>query len=95
MTILKQTLEQMPMIFSSNSFSIAAQKNGLDKYLINQGIIVTFLSRNCKRVSKRIWEKKPTNTAETTPAENLAEAIKLVKSYGYKVMKQVNEWVEL
>lgn len=95
MTILKQTLDQMPMIFSSNIYSIAAQKNGLDKYLINQGIIVTFLSKNCKRVSKRIWEKKPTNTSEITDAEKLAEAIKLVKSFGYKVMKPVNEWVEL
>lgn len=95
MTILKQTLDQMPMMFSSNNFSIASQKNGLDKYLINQGIIVQFLSKNCKRVSKRIWEKKPTNTAEITNEDKLAEAIKLVKSYGYKVMKPVNEWIEL
>lgn len=95
MTILNQTLDQMPLVFSSNYFSIKAQKNGLDKYLINQGVIAQFLEKNCIRLGRRRWQKKPTKVTDVTPSDKLAEAIRLVKSYGYKVLKPVNEWVEL
>lgn len=100
--ILEQTLNQMPTFFSGNSFSKQAQKNGLDKYLIVQGVSTQFLHKSCSRISRRSWQKKVINFVDITPNEvhisesnKLAEAIKICKSHNLRVMKQISDWVEL
>jgi hypothetical protein len=90
MEILKKTLDEMPIEFNSNQFADKAKRNGLSQYQINSGLMLSFLHNNCKQgMTRRQWSKKNTDTIQ------LSEAIKIVKSNGYKVMKQQIEWIEL
>lgn len=104
MELLTKTLDQMNLEFSSNEFSRQALKNGLSKRTIDKGIMRDFLVRNCHRGdTKRMWVKKyNTHTIEwKTPIHDsvvndpIQDAIELLKSKGYRVMKPVSEWVEI
>ena len=101
MDILEKTLNQMPSVFSSNHFSTKAQKNGLSKIQVNAGAISFFLHKNAEQMStRRMWHKKHFFTSSPIVAkenitDKISDAIKLLKENGYKVMKPINEWIEL
>jgi len=89
--ILKKTLAEMKSVFSSNEFSKKAKKNGLSEKEIANGAIALFLHQNAIQMdSRRMWKKD-----NNVQSNNLLEAIALVKSHGYKVLKCVHEWVEV
>jgi AAA+ superfamily predicted ATPase len=93
MEILEQTLKKMPLHFSSNYFISCAKKKGLSQIEVNNGIVKNFLIMNAKRGdSKRLWYKKAPNVDGN---DKLTEAIAFIKSKGYRVMKPVNDWIEV
>lgn len=97
MEILIETLTEMPVTFSSNLFSTVAQKKGLTKQEVANGVIGMFLHKNCiqSKLTRRMWHKKDLKSNDLTDMDVLNEAIKLVKSAGLKVMKPINEWIEI
>lgn len=89
---LEKTLSQMGNYFSSNEFSEQARDNGVSERQIKNGAIATFLHENAVQCeTRRMWRKKTINKSEY----RITEAIELLKSHGYKVLKPVSEWVEL
>lgn len=89
--ILKKTLAEMKSVFSSNEFSKKAKKNGLSEKEIANGVIALFLHQNAIQMdSRRMWKKY-----NGVNLNDLSDAIQLLKSHGYKVMKPVNDWVEV
>lgn len=89
--ILKKTFGEMKSVFSSNEFSKKAKKNGLSEKEIANGAIALFLHRNAIQMeSRRMWKKH-----NGVNLNDLSDAIQLLKSHGYKVMKPVNDWVEV
>jgi len=98
MEILKKTLDQMGSTFSSNEFSKRAQRNGLTKHEINNGVISLFLHRNAiQGHTRRMWRKEKAINIDRQKVEDTSidYAIKLLKSKGFKVLKPVSDWVEL
>ena len=90
---LDLALEKMPMTFSSNKYSKKCQQLGIEKELIAAGTLGRYLHKNCEQLdSKRTWRKK---AAIIKPANNVEQAIALLKSLGYKITKQVIEWQEI
>lgn len=95
-TILFKTLSEMTFIFSSNSFSNRAKKNGLTKQQINNGAISHFLRLNAiQDGSRRMWRKKNNLPEENSVYTKISDAISLLKTHGYKVMKPINDWIEI
>lgn len=89
--IMKKTLAEMKSVFSSNEFSKKAKKNGLSAKEIGNGVIAIFLYQNAIQMdSRRMWKKQ-----NGVNLNDLSDAIQLLKSHGYKVMKPVNDWVEV
>jgi len=96
MDILQKTLDEMEFSFSSNQFSKKARKNGLSKQEISNGIIAIFLHRNAiQGNTRRMWRKSNTLDSPKKIEDKIAEAIDLLKSSGYKILKPINEWIEL
>lgn len=94
MNILKQTLDNMTDIFSSNEFVKEAARLGFKQRDIDLGKCRNFLIENAEQHgSRRTWRKKNT---ELFDVENqIQKAIDLLKKHGYKIMKPVNEWQEV
>jgi uncharacterized protein YnzC (UPF0291/DUF896 family) len=95
---LIKTLEQMDVVFSSNEFAKQAKKNGLTQREIEMGSVRNFLIQHAHRKdSKRMWEKKFRSYVQPIISDAITEsdAIELLKSKGYKVMKPVSEWIEI
>jgi hypothetical protein len=109
MEILNHTLRQMPPYFSSNGFSAKAQKNGLTKNDIANGIISNYLKINAEKGnSRRTWYKRffrteVVNEVQVEKIKNLVideeneitKAIYLLKSKGYKILKPNIEFTEV
>jgi len=96
MNILKKTLSEMNFTFSSNEFSKQAKKNGLSQQEINNGAIALFLHRNSVQgETKRMWRKGNSITSHNPKTDKITEAINLLKSHGYKILKPVSDWIGL
>ena len=97
MEVLKQTLNEMNFVFSSNEFSKQAIKNGLNQEAVKRGIIAVFLHKNAKQMgSKRMWQKKSNKVNVINFNEDeITKSIKLLKSNGYKILKPISDWLEL
>jgi hypothetical protein len=105
MEILHQTFSKMKKTFSSNEFAKVAKSKGLTQQEVNNGIISLFLHEHAiqSSLSIRMWTKKDvTIQLEIRPiSENKiqsiqeAEAINILKKYGYKIMKENTQWIEL
>jgi SOS-response transcriptional repressor LexA len=92
MILLHQVLDKMPQRFSSNQFSIKAQKMGLSKQEVANGTIGLFLHQHSiQSTTRRMWEKNNDKKTKTT----IEEAIDLLKRNGYKIMKPISEYVEV
>lgn len=93
---LAKTLGQMGTVFSSNQFSAKAIRNGIIQQQVNNGVLSAFLHENCIQLStKRMWRKKTDDKNVVVFSSKTEEAISLLKSKGYKIMKPINEYVEV
>jgi uncharacterized protein (DUF2252 family) len=90
--ILKEVLAKMPKGFSTNQFNLVARKRGLADYQI-ENFSRNFLHENCTLVSGRTWLKKDQN--KTVVETDIQQAINLLKSKGYKVMKPTTNYEEV
>lgn len=97
MNILDKTFNEMNYTFSSNEFSRKAKKYGINQFQINSGLLASYLHQNAKQLhSKRMWVKNNiSNFDNKNDSLSIDEAINILKKNGYKVMKPINEWVEI
>jgi hypothetical protein len=105
--ILEKTITEMPNTFTSNEFGKQATLNGypnkrsqnkhFSKFLIKYAENEGFRSKTWhKKVRKKYFDDKPIIREKIVSTfDNVEEAIKLLKSKGYKIMKPINEWVEI
>ena len=98
----EKALKQMSNTFSSNAFCDKVKKYGVSPYLITNGVCGAFLHTNCiqDNNSKRIWHKRNVNINNQSlhDLEILSEeknAVALLKSLGYKLLKPISEWKEV
>ncbi len=91
-----KTLNEMPEIFTSNTFCKQAEINGVEARIIHDGYAAKFLKETCIQYeSRRTWKKQVTSDQLFPPVDKLTESISYLKSLGYKVMKPVNTFEEV
>jgi hypothetical protein len=89
--IFEKTLRRMPAEFSSIEFYRAATQLGMSERDRVNNKPAPFLMKNALRITKRTWRKK--DSAVNTPLKpsipdvKESEAVDLLKSLGYKVLK--------
>ncbi len=93
--ILEVTFAQMRNEFTSNEFTIKLRKNKYDNRLIISHENTKFLHKHALQISKRRWKKLDVRIDTSVNLDKIQEAIELLKSQGYKVMKQVSEYREI
>jgi hypothetical protein len=99
MEILEKTIKQMPDVFTSNYFNNQAIKNGYPEELLKRKGLSKFLhiyAYNSNEFSKT-WTKKKQKVSLDNKSIALSdeEMINHLKSKGYKIMRPVNEWIEI
>jgi hypothetical protein len=93
--ILEATFAQMPNEFTSNEFTKKLRKNRYDnKWIINHDN-TRYLHTHALQLSHRRWKKLDVRIDTNVTIDTIQEAIELLKSQGYKVMKQVSEYREV
>ena len=95
--ILHKTLSEMNYVFSSNEFSKLARHYGISNHLVHSGALSSFLHKNARQMeSRRMWTKINSQTKKSdNHIDNINDAISLLKQNGYKIMKPINDWIEL
>ena len=107
--ILDRTMRQMPRIFTSNQFNRIAIKNGYPSGLIKKKGLAKFIQQYASNGSfqSKTWVKfTEVKTVTSAPqqmgsdykhelSDRLQDAIELLKSNGYKILKVHSEWIEL
>ena len=99
--ILEKTATQMPKVFTSNEFNNRAIKNGFPAIKLKHCGLGSFISKfatNDARFSKT-WTKKsvPTSYADFSSIDTMTveQMVNSLKKKGYKIMKPVQDWIEL
>ncbi len=103
MNAFDKTLLEMTNVFTSNQFYIVAEKNGVPKAQLHNGVALYFLKNNktIKKISKKTWCKNIQNEvfAKEQNTDNseyeVNRAIALLKGKGYKISRPINDWVEV
>ena len=97
MNTLKQALDSMDKVFSSSQFCRAIAKNGIVKVSLTYRGASKYLELNRNRLSEKTWEKIEVsiNEGREKRAKRINDAIQLLKSEGYKILKPINKWKEL
>ena len=111
MTILLKTFNEMPNIFTSNEFNKRAIENGYSAIKIKRKGLSTFLRKYAENECSfsKTWTKKSylkkidndhksishTDTINLYKFSSIDEIINFMKSKNFKIMKEVQEWVEL
>ena len=95
----------MDNVFTSFTFGEAAIKNGFPARLLRNGANYRFLMKHCTNNGYRskTWNKIIVKKAENVPVKkefenteiNIAEAIKILKNAGYKILKPVDKFEEI
>jgi hypothetical protein len=93
--IAQTTLETMPSKFTSKFFCKEARRYGLHDSWINNGNANKFLSENCTKVKERTWVKSKKSEPILERGQMITDAINLLKSEGYKILKPVKDWQEV
>jgi len=96
--VLFKTLSKMKNNFSSNEFSLTAKKLGLNKRAVANGVVGNFLHVNAVQGdTRRMWTKRnqKIETFKRDKPDEIMYAIDLLKSNGYKILKQVSDWVDV
>lgn len=67
-----QTLNQMPLMFTSNEFSNKARENGIPDKWVKQGKCGDFLHKHCDQyLTNKTWQKRIKNTQIIKVKENV------------------------
>lgn len=86
--LLKQALDSMPEVFSSNAFAIELRKLGFSKQETSGGMIQIWLRKNAfKGSSSKMWRKEKFHTINFKLDENKSIDI----SYYDKILNTVND----
>jgi hypothetical protein len=85
----------MPNEFTSNEFTNKLRKNKYDNRWIANHDNVKYLQQHAIQLSLRRWKKLDARIDTNVNINKIQEAIELLKSQGYKVMKQVSEFREI
>jgi hypothetical protein len=95
--ILEKTFKEMSYVFSSNEFSKLARHYGISNHLVHRGVLSSFLHCNARQMeSRRMWTKLNGQIPyKEQSTDKLSDAISLLKQNGYKIMKPINDWIEL
>jgi hypothetical protein len=93
--ILEAAFAQMPNEFTSNEFTKKLRKNKYDNRWIANHDNVKYLQQHAIQLSLRRWKKLDARIDTNVNINKIQEAIELLKSQGYKVMKQVSEYKEI
>ena len=93
--ILEVTFAQMPNEFTSNEFTNKLRKNRYDNRWIANHDNVKYLQQHAIQLSLRRWKKINVRIDTNVNLDKIQEAIELLKSQGYKVMKQISEYREI
>jgi hypothetical protein len=95
--ILHKTLSEMNYVFSSNEFSKLARHYGISNHLVHSGALSSFLHKNARQMeSRRMWTKLNGQIHHKEQStDKITDAISLLKQNGYKIMKPINDWIEL
>jgi hypothetical protein len=93
--ILEAAFAQMPNEFTSNEFTNKLRKNKYDNRWIANHDNVKYLQQHAIQLSLRRWTKLDARIDTNVNINKIQEAIELLKSQGYKVMKQVSEFREI
>ncbi len=93
--ILEAAFAQMPNEFTSNEFTNKLRKNKYDNRWIANHDNVKYLQQHAIQLSLRRWKKLNVRIDTNVNLDKIQEAIELLKSQGYKVMKQVSEYKEI
>lgn len=97
--ILSKTLNEMPLVFSSNQFAKTARINGYSDHLITHGRCGHFLLKNAiQGDTKRIWHKRKNrnaNNIDNYKKIDVEYCIEFLKEKGYRILKPINEWKEV
>lgn len=87
---LDTAFDNMPEKFTANKFCEEIKKLGLDNDIISSGIANRYYSKRVKKITKRLFIKKPQFVEQTTSVRkefNVVEAIEGLKKLGYKILK--------
>jgi hypothetical protein len=93
--LLEVTFAQMPNEFTSNEFTNKLRKNRYDNRWIANHDNVKYLQQHAIQLSLRRWKKINVRIDTNVNLDKIQEAIELLKSQGYKVMKQISEYREI
>jgi superfamily I DNA and/or RNA helicase len=100
--VLQEALKQMPDRFTSQMFTREAIKKGYSERMIKNNGAKSFLHahavndfRGSKTWTKKTVIKKKELDFSAASEFALEAMVETLKSHGYKVLKPVNEWVEL
>jgi hypothetical protein len=90
----------MPQIFSTNEYLQSLKKTATSPSDVNRSKYLSFIKKECRKVSNRTYVKKPKESQLTLEPVNqpvITEemAVELLKNLGYKVLKPVKDWVEI
>jgi len=100
MEIYQRVLSNMPQIFSTNEYLQSLKKTATSPSDVNRSKYLSFIKKECRKVSNRTYVKKPKESQLTLEPVNqpvITEemAVELLKNLGYKVLKPVKDWVEI
>ena len=89
---LLKAMEEVGDTFSTIELFRIMRNNGCPKAWLENNRMMPFLKEVSNQVSKKCWQKIPSEVAD----ENFEmECIDYLKQKGYKIMKPVQEYVEL
>lgn len=99
MEIYQRVLRTMPQIFSTNEYLESLKKTATSPADVNRSKYLSFIKKECRKVSNRTYVK-PKETQLTLdpvnqPVITEETAVEFLKKLGYKILKPVNEWVEI
>jgi hypothetical protein len=88
--IYQKALQNMRNEFTGHNFTGLLRHWGISETIVTSKSRVTFLEKNCDRLSRLTWRKK-----NIILQSDLEAAIKLVKSHGLKVTRETIQIEEL
>ena len=91
---MQRALNKMPEKFSSNEFASLIRQYGMTDRQIKNKVANKFLLQNCIQINRKSWAKKDNDSLFANRHQE-EQAVLLLKSLGYKILKPVTEYQEL
>ena len=91
---MQRALNKMSEKFSSNEFASLIRQYGMTDKQIKNKVANKFLLQNCIQINRKSWAKKDNDSLFSNKHQE-EQAVLLLKSLGYKILKPVTEYQEL